>query len=290
MPWTKDTKERLDRLRCTLSKACRANPRARGGGGGGDEDALRRARHARPAASGQRDRAGAAEGVSAASRRLGTCGRGATAGRASRRWRQPHRARARLGKPLARLRRRDGRGTADWLHGVSVPDKAGEANPASSPGTPASRAVSQASENELLKKLETERVALRLEQRRHAATEAARLAAAAERDDARVEVARLTAEVRRAKGLSACLTACLAAAGGAALLLTAGARPAGVAPRPPPSTVTARPRLRDAATALRHVHARASTPGHRAAARLPGLSSTAANAAGLWLTPSTRTR
>ena len=43
-------------------------------------------------------------------------------------------------------------------------------------------------ENELLKKLETERAALRLEQWRHAATEVARLTPAAERDETRVKV------------------------------------------------------------------------------------------------------
>ena len=86
-----------------------------------------------------------------------------------------------------------------------MPDEAGEASPAGSPGTPASRPVFPALENELLKKLEAERAAGRFEQWRHAATNAARLAAAMERDEARVEVARLTAEVRRAKGLPACL-------------------------------------------------------------------------------------
>ena len=85
---------------------------------------------------------------------------------------------------------------ADWLRAVTAPDAAGEASPAGSPGTPASRPVSPALENELLKKLKAERAAGRLNQWRHAATKVARRALATERDEARVEVARLTAEVR----------------------------------------------------------------------------------------------
>ena len=53
---------------------------------------------------------------------------------------------------------------ADWLRGVTAPDETGEASPAGSPGTPALRPVSPALENELLKKLEAERAAGRLEQ------------------------------------------------------------------------------------------------------------------------------
>ena len=76
-----------------------------------------------------------------------------------------------------------------------------------------------------MKKLKAERAAGRLNQWRHAATKVARRALATERDEARVEVARLTAEVRRAKGLPAFLKACHVAAGGAALLVAAVERP-----------------------------------------------------------------